>query len=205
MPLETDSDVVADVAERVQSACYADDNVYGPDSWDHHVVRVVENARWLAGELGADLETVTLAALLHDYAAVRDPEFVDEHHEHGARLAGEVLRDRVPEEQLATVQDCVRAHRASAGPDPETPAEHCVASGDGMAHLQAVPSLLRVSYASREQSVEAGARWVSEKLERSWGKLHPVARDAVRDRYEAAQLVLDLESGVESLPDASER
>jgi uncharacterized protein len=188
MPSDT---LIDDVRARVKRAAHDETNVFGPGIWDHHILRVVENAQYLAGELGADRETVTIAALLHDYASLVDPEYIDDHHEHGARIAAEILKGRVADARLTTVTECIRAHRASRGPDPETPAEHSVASGDGMAHVQAVPSLLRAAYVNREMTVEEGAGWVRAKLERSWEKLHPVAADAVREDYRAAMTLLD--------------
>jgi uncharacterized protein len=185
--------VVDDVAARVEAACHNDTNVFGAQIWDHHILRVVENARWLAEELGADRETVTVAALLHDYASLVDPDYIDAHHEHGARLAAEVLDGRYDDERVGMVQHCIRAHRGSRGPDPSSPAAHCVASGDGMAHIQAVPSLLRAAYVHRGMSVADGVAWVAGKLDGSWEKLHPVAADRVRGRYHAARTVLDAE------------
>lgn len=184
-------DLIKELRARVKAAAHSETNVFGPGIWRHHILRVVDNAQQLAAELDADPKTVTIAALLHDYASLIDPEYIDEHHEHGARIAEEILENRITEPRLATVKRCIRAHRASSGPSPESPAAHCVASGDGMAHIQAVPSLLRAAYVNREMSVEDGAGWVSTKIERSWEKLHPVAADAVRDEYHAALTVLD--------------
>ncbi|MFC7325910.1 HD domain-containing protein [Halorubrum rutilum] len=188
MPSDT---LIDELRDRVKTAAHSETNVFGPGIWKHHVVRVVENAQQLAVELDADYDTVTIAALLHDYASLIDPDYIDEHHHHSARIAEEIIRGRITETRLATVKRCIKAHRASCGPDPVTPAAHCVASGDGMAHIHAVPSLLHAAYVTREMTVEDGAGWVRTKLERSWEKLHPVAADAVRDEYHAALTVLD--------------
>jgi uncharacterized protein len=38
--------------------------------------------------------------------------------------------------------------------------------------------------------VREGADWVSEKLERSWNKLCPEAKEIIKGKYESAKAVL---------------
>jgi len=87
------------------------DPVHGFD----HVVRVMRLAERLARELGADLEIVRAAALLHDAsgAAPGAQEGERMRHEHdSAALAAEVLaREGWPLERIEAVMHCIRAHR----------------------------------------------------------------------------------------------
>ena len=87
------------------------DPVHGFD----HVVRVMRLAERLARELGADLEIVRAAALLHDASGAAPGAQAGERlrHEHDlAALAAEVLaREGWPLERIEAVMHCIRAHR----------------------------------------------------------------------------------------------
>jgi hypothetical protein len=39
-------------------------------------------------------------------------------------------------------------------------------------------------------SVEEGTEWLRNKLERSWNKLTPEAREIIKDKYEANMIIL---------------
>ena len=78
-----------------------------------HVERVYRMAERLAQAEGADLEIVRAAALLHDTGETTPG--ADEranHHFAASDFAAEVLQaEGWPEERIAAVQHCIRAHR----------------------------------------------------------------------------------------------
>ena len=79
-----------------------------------HVLRVYRMAERLARAEGADLEIVRAAALLHDAegAAPGLGSVRATHHHASADFAARVLADEGwPEERIAAVQHCIRAHR----------------------------------------------------------------------------------------------
>ncbi len=88
-----------------------DDPVHGFD----HVLRVYKIAEKLALAEGADLEIVRAAALLHDAqgsATIGGDEGRVDHHQASADFAGKILAaEGWPEERIAAVQHCIRAHR----------------------------------------------------------------------------------------------
>ncbi len=78
-----------------------------------HVMRVYVMAERLARAEKADLEIVRAAALLHDSVGTLPggAERAD-HHLASAEFAGQVLAEEGwPEERIAAVQHCIRAHR----------------------------------------------------------------------------------------------
>ena len=105
--------------EQARDWMSADDPVHGFD----HVERVLRMAERLAGELGADLEIVRAAALLHD-AAGAHPESGEARHEHehdSAAAARRVLLDEGwPEERIRAVEHCIRAHRFRGAERPQS-------------------------------------------------------------------------------------
>jgi uncharacterized protein len=184
--------VVEHVRAEVERACAAPENSFGYGIWTHHIVTVVDCGRALSERLGADAEIVELAALLHDYAGIRDPALAPEHHLHGAREAERLLRAwDYPAVRLAAVQHCILTHRASRGLPPQTLEARCLASADAVAHIAQVPSLLYLAYAHKGLDTDAGAAWVSAKLRRSYAKLLPEARELIGGRYAAALELLE--------------
>jgi len=94
-----------------------DDPVHGFD----HVLRVLRLALFIGREMGADLEVLHAAALLHD-AVGADPSDQSgkgsrsSHEEDSAAFARKVLQaENWPEEKIEQVQDCIRAHRYRSG------------------------------------------------------------------------------------------
>lgn len=179
------------VRAEVERVCAAPENAFGYGIWTHHIVSVERYSLELAEVLGAHREVVALAALLHDYAGIRDAALASEHHRHGALEAERVLRPLgYPEAVISAVQHCILTHRASQDLKPETLEAVCLASADAMAHIAQVPSLLHLAYVKRGLSVDEGAAWVRGKLERSYHKLCPEAREIIESRYRGALTLL---------------
>ncbi len=103
--------------EQAQS-WYPNDPVHGFD----HIQRVYQTAERLAKAEGADLEIVRAAALLHDVEESQASGQRAAHHQRSAEFAAQVLRSEGwPEERIAAVQHCIRAHRfRNTGEAPQT-------------------------------------------------------------------------------------
>jgi len=176
----------------VQTACKQPTNIYGYGIWTHHIVYVVKYAKLLADHLGADLEIVEIAAILHDYASIKNKDFAEEHHVIGAQFARDILTEHgYSMNKVELVQDCIISHRGSKPQEKNTPEARCVASADGMAHIDQVISLLYCAYTEQKMGIDAGRLWVKDKLEHTWNKLCPEAQAFVRDKYLAALIVLE--------------
>jgi uncharacterized protein len=95
------------------------DQVHGFD----HVLRVLRLVEQLGEELGADLEILRAAALLHDASgAAPDTEGARRSHElSSADFAQEVLKkEGWPDQKIRKVQHCIRAHRYRGNEKPES-------------------------------------------------------------------------------------
>jgi len=96
-----------------------DDPVHGFD----HTLRVLRTAERLGQALGADLEVLRAAALLHDAAgAVPGPESGRQSHEQAsAAFAMQILaQEGWPPERVEAVAHCIRAHRFRSLEAPAT-------------------------------------------------------------------------------------
>jgi putative nucleotidyltransferase with HDIG domain len=192
--------ITEEISKLVEEACRKESNSFGYGAWSHHIASVAKYARILAKKLGADVEICELAAYLHDYASVYNKDWYPEHHLYGATLAGDVLESYgYPQERVEMVKYCIVAHRASKDIKRETLEAEIIASADAMAHFDNVDSLLYLAYTKHKMGIDEGAAWVLAKLERSWDKMMPEAKNLIREKYEAIRKSLGDEEKVQNL------
>lgn len=116
-----------------------------------HIERVYAMAERLAKAEGADLEIVHAAALLHDAdGTTPGSEVRQEHHLRSAEIAGRVLeKEGWPQERIAAVQHCIRAHRFRDDREPpETIEAKCLFDADKLDVLGAIGAIRTVVYAA---------------------------------------------------------
>jgi len=175
----------------VEDACKSDSNAYGYGIWTHHIVLVVKYAKLLAVKLHADTEIVEIAALLHDYAGIKDSTMTENHHIHGADEAQQILsRFNYPQDKIQKVKNCILTHRGSVPMKKLSLEAECIASADAMTHVFQVPSLLYLAYVKHGMGIDEGKEWVLKKVERSMSKLCPEAKVMVNEHYLTVKEVL---------------
>jgi uncharacterized protein len=116
-----------------------------------HVMRVYTMAERLAQSEDADIEIIKAAALLHDAeGSAPDSAERHNHHEHSADFAGAILAaEGWPEERIAAVQHCIRAHRfRSTGEAPQTIEAKIIFDADKLDVLGAIGVARTVAYAA---------------------------------------------------------
>ena len=183
--------MIEEISNLVEEACKKDTNYFGYEAWAHHVLLVVKNAKLMAKKLDADKEIVEIAALLHDYAGIKNYKLYDDHHIHGATLAEEILEKyNYPKDRIERVKQCILTHRGSKLAKKESKEALCVADADSMAHFDSIASLLRLAFSNYKLDVDGATDWLMQKLERSWEKLSPTAKTIIKDKYKASRLLL---------------
>ncbi len=161
----------------------------GMEMYDTHVKYVVEYAKELSKKLNADEEVVEIAALLHDIAQIDD--HYETHDIDGADYAEKYLQGlNYDTRKTAMVKHCILAHRGSRGIPRETIEAECVASADAMAHFRSIPEMFYLVYVDFGKDVEEGKQMLKDKLERSFRKMIPEAQELVREKYNAAMVIL---------------
>jgi len=80
----TKSELISTISKIVEEQCKSKDNIFGYEGLTCHIVSVVKYDKILARKLDANEELVEIAALLHDYASVKDKNMYEEHHIYGA-------------------------------------------------------------------------------------------------------------------------
>ena len=190
--------MIQQIERIVEAACAQESNIFGYGIWTHHITRVAENGKRLAKLFGADAEIVEIAALLHDYASVKDAALYQAHHLHGPVEAEKIMQQLgYPPDKIEAVKHCIATHRGSAPSQRRSAEAECLANADAVTHLEQIPSLLHLAFTQHGLGIDEGRRWVREKLDRSWRKLSPPVQAMLRERYEAALTVLSAQPVVE--------
>lgn len=183
--------IKGEVYKLVKKAAYSPKNKFTSTAWDFHILSVVEHSLSLGRKLKADLEVLELSALLHDYACFTDASFYEEHHIHGACLAGELLKKlEVSQKKIETIQDCIMSHRGSVKLKKKTLEAKILASADAMSHISEIADLFYLAYGVHKYKTREGAEWLIGKLERSWAKIMPEGKNIVRKDYLIAMNIL---------------
>ena len=156
----------------VEQACAADTNTFGYDIWTHHILKVVQNGKQLAARFDADPEIVEFAALLHDYASIKDEALYADHYIHSPIEAEKLLkRFDYPIEKIEAVKEAIATHRGSVIAEHRGVDGAGLANANAMSHIEGFPSLLYLAYVRHEMEIDEGSAWVQAKLQRSWQKL----------------------------------
>jgi len=183
--------IVKKVEELVYHACKQKTNFYGRNIWEH-IKLVVKYSKTLAQKLGADEEICELSAWLHDYAAILNKDWIEDHHLHGSKLAGKVLQEfGYPKDKIKKVKHCIFTHRASKKIPRHSLEAKIVASADAMAHFDLVYGLFYLVYRKKKLGLETGRKWILAKLERSFKKLIPEAKELIKPKYQAIRLLFE--------------
>jgi len=184
--------IITEIEKLVEEACRNPSNHFGYEAWTHHILPVVQNAKLMARKTGADMEIVEIAALLHDFAGIKDFNLEDNHHIHGAELAEKILRKyNYPQEKIDKVKHCIRSHRGSIRYENPSREAQCVADGDAIAHFHAITSLICMAYSRHQMNIDDVERWLVKKMDRSWDKASPEARELIEERYQAVKLLFE--------------
>jgi len=164
---------------------------FEPEDYQYHILGVVRYALWLAKLYQVDLETVELAALLHDIGRADVSRDAD-HHVAGVPIAEKILQEyKYPAEVIDEIKHCIESHRTTKGPEPKTVIAQIVANADAMSHFDHIPVLFYWR-ARRGDKFEDILAWVEQKLEKDWTiKITlPEARKLMKAKYLSAKMML---------------
>ncbi len=150
-----------------------------------HILRVWEFGMELGRKLGADLEILEPALLLHDI--IRTPETESRH----ASLSAEKAREILPgfgytPEEIEKIAYCIRNHSDSEEGSPESLEAKILYDADKLDGL-GPEGVKRVIALAREKGMDlkTSARWYRERIEKALKKLHfPESRELAKERLD---------------------
>lgn len=184
------NDIIDYLGREIKHRCESENNFFGIGCY-YHICAVVQNAFFLAEQYGADQEIVIIAAWLHDVASITDYSLYEEHHIHGAEMAGQILKAwDYDEGKIEIVKNCIINHRGSELKDKNSLEEICVADADAISHFDSVPSLFYLAYVNRKLGIEEGMEFVKNKLQRSFNKLSDRSKVIYKEKYDKCMKLL---------------
>lgn len=156
--------------------------------FDNHFKHVVGYARELARREKADEEIVEIAAWLHDIGSVKHE--YKKHHLVGAEIAEDLLKNlKYPQDKIEEVKHCILHHRGSYPGNPETKEAQVLIDADSMAHFDEIDFLVNGKYYGAK-TMEESKKNVLAKLERSYMKLSPAAKEITKPKLVEARKIL---------------
>lgn len=185
------SKIKREVSEIVYKASLKN-NHFGQGVWDYHIQAVINHSKKLGKLFKADLEVLELAAILHDYAGIKDYKFYPKHHIYSGELAEKLLREyNYPEDKIKHIKECIFSHRGSVKMKRRTIEAKILASADAMSHITEIADMFHLAYKIYGYETAEGAEWLKGKLQRSWAKTMPTGKDMVRAEYNAAIKIIN--------------
>lgn len=182
--------VIEEVRKFVEEECKKPENKYGLDAFNNHFVSVVKYARELAAKKNADLEIVEIAAWLHDIGSIIYGR--ENHHITGCEIAERKLRELgLEEEKIEKIKKGILNHRGSINNKRESKEEQIIADADAMSHFDDFAGLFKAAYLNEGfiDSRKANDS-VKNHLVRDYNKLSEEAKKIIKNKYEAAMLLL---------------
>ena len=153
------------------------------DYWEEHIKYVYEESRELAKKYNADLEIVSLGALLHDIALINQVGERKDHHINGEIIAKEVLEVlSYDSNKMKRVLKCIYNHRSSK--NAETIEEICVADADILAHFDNIPMLFNSAFIRNQVSLNEINDWMKSALEKDYNDLSDQTKKDIASRYQ---------------------
>ena len=153
------------------------------DFWNEHIKYVYEESLNLAKNYNADIEIVSLGALLHDIALINMIGDRKDHHINGEKIARQVLEKfEYDKEKMHRVLKCVYNHRSSR--NSESIEETCVADADILAHFDNIPMLFNSAYNRNNVTLNEIHEWMKNEFEKDYNDLSDITKEQFKERYE---------------------
>ena len=168
------------VLKRIEE--YKINSIDNYDFWNEHIKYVYEESIELARMYGADIEIVSLGALLHDIALINQVGDRKEHHINGEKIAREILEKmNYNQEKMNRALKCVYNHRSSK--NSETIEEVCVADADILAHFDNIPMLFNSAFVRNSVNLNEVREWMKNAFEKDYNDLSERTKEIFNDRY----------------------
>lgn len=161
------------------------------DFWNEHIKYVYEESKNLAKMYNADIEIVSLGALLHDIALICKIGDRKDHHINGKIMADQILtKYNYSTAKKERVLNCVYNHRSSK--NATTIEELCVADADILAHFDNIPMLFNSAFNRNNIELRDVRNWMKECFEKDYNDLSDKTKEIFNDKYKLiCEIVLD--------------
>lgn len=164
--------------------CSRKENLFGEAFFEAHLQLVVRYADQLAVVHGADREIVTLAAWLHDLAAVRDSSAIAAHHRIGADMAQAFLvSHEYPPERIRQIMDCIVLHTTPLRESEGAMEACCLSNADAMAKIANPSYWLYYAFHINKRGYRDGMNWYLRLVETAWDAMMVSAKEIMEEEF----------------------
>ena len=182
-------DIIEDIKREIINLSneYKNNSIDNYDFWNEHIKYVYEEAILLARKYNADLEIVSLGALLHDVALIKQVGDRKDHHINGKDISLEMLKKyNYPKEKIDKVLGCVYNHRSSK--NATNIEEICVSDADILSHFDNIPMLFNLIIKNKVTLNELRDN-LKNSFEKDYNDLSEKTKESFKERY---YLILDI-------------
>ena len=186
-------DIINNIKNLIINYCdeYKENAQDNYDFWNEHIKYVYQESIKLAKKYNADIEIVSLGALLHDIALIKKVGDRKDHHINGKELADKILTDyNYPQNKKERVLNCVFNHRSSK--NGTTIEELCVADADILAHFDNIPMLFNSGFNRNNKTLDNIREWLKDCFEKDYNDLSDKTKEIFKSRYNT---ILDIVLG----------
>ena len=178
--------IVEIIEEYIKQKCeeYKNNSEDHYDFWNEHISLVYEQSVSLAVMYHADVEIVSLGALLHDIALILKVGTRQDHHINGEKIAREILESHnYDKDKMERVLKCILNHRSSK--NAESIEETCVADADILAHFENIPMLFNSAFVRDKVNLNDVRSWMIQAFEKDFNDLSDNTKKLFEPKYEA--------------------
>jgi uncharacterized protein len=159
------------------------------DFWNEHIKYVYKESIMLANKYNANLEIVSLGALLHDIALINKVGDRKDHHINGEIIAKELLtKYNYDIDKMNRVLKCVYNHRSSK--NATSIEEKCVADADILAHFDNIPMLFNSGFNRNNLNLNEVKEWLKEVFTKDYNDLSEDTKILFKDKYELIKSII---------------
>lgn len=181
--------ILNEVKNFVEEECKKPGSKYGYEPFENHFIPVVHYAKLLGEKLNADLEIIELAGWLHDIGSIVHGR--ENHHITGAEIAEKKLKELgYAEDKIQKVKKCILNHRGSKPGEKTSVEEQIIADADTISNFGNIEGLFKAAYIFENLHQAEAKKSVRQKLINGWNKISEHAKELIKDKYEAAMLLL---------------
>lgn len=177
--------IVEKIEEYIKKKCeeYKNNSSDNYDFWNEHIKLVYKQSIILAVMYNADVEIVSLSALLHDIALVLNVGTKEDHHINGEKIAREILESyNYDKEKMERVLKCILNHRSSK--NATNVEEVCVADADILAHFDNIPMLFNSAFVRNKVNLNDVRKWMLDVFEKDYNDLSENTKKLFKPKYD---------------------
>lgn len=168
---------------------YKENSEDGYDFWNEHIKYVYFEAKQLAVRYGANINIVSLGALLHDIALIEKVGERKDHHINGKLISSEILDEfDCPPDIKQRILGCIYNHRSCN--NATNMEEVCVCDADILAHFDNIPMLFHSAFNRNNVSLNDVRQWMLEGFEKDYSDLSDKTKENFKEKYEMIKTIV---------------